>query len=105
VTATINLRILLHLIESRYLKVCLQLRKQAATDKEKVMDRLENSLSMEQELSHRIFSDNVQQLSQSEAQELLVEMHKKMMYRENIYKKMFVDQQRDIVDSLFGVGK
>lgn len=69
------------------------------------MDRLENSLSMEQELSHRIFSDNVQQLSQSEAQELLVEMHKQMMYRENIYKKMFVDQQRDIVDSLFGVGK
>jgi Phycobilisome degradation protein nblA len=99
------LRILLHLIESRYLKVYLQLRKQAATDREKVMDRLENSLSMEQELSHRIFSDNVQQLSQSEAQELLVEMHKQMMYRENIYKKMFVDQQRDIVDSLFGVGK
>lgn len=99
------MRILLHLIESRYLKVYLQLRKQAATDREKVMDRLENSLSMEQELSHRIFSDNVQQLSQSEAQELLVEMHKQMMYRENIYKKMFVDQQRDIVDSLFGVGK
>lgn len=104
-TATINLRILLHLIESRYLKVYLQLRKPAATDREQVMDRLENSLSMEQELSHRIFSDNVQQLSQSEAQELLVEMHKQMMYRENIYKKMFVDQQRDIVDSLFGVGK
>jgi uncharacterized protein YaaW (UPF0174 family) len=69
------------------------------------MDRLENSLSMEQELSHRIFSDNVQQLSQSEAQELLVEMHKQMMYKENIYKKMLLNQQRDIVDSLFGVGK
>lgn len=104
-TFTINLRILLHLIESSYLKVYLQLRKQEATNREKVMDRLENSLSMEQELSHRIFSDRAQQLSQSEAQELLVEMHKQMMYKENIYKEMFLNQGKDIVDSLFGVGK
>jgi uncharacterized protein YaaW (UPF0174 family) len=69
------------------------------------MDRLENTLSMEQELSHRIFSDSVQQLSQSEAQELLVQMHKQMMYKDNIYKELFLNQEKDIVDSLFGVGK
>jgi uncharacterized protein YaaW (UPF0174 family) len=69
------------------------------------MDRLENSLSMEQELSHRIFSDSVQQLSQSEAQELLVQMHKQMMYKENIYKEMFLNQEKDIVDALFGAGR
>jgi hypothetical protein len=67
------------------------------------MDRLENSLSMEQELSHRIFSDRVQQLSQSEAQELLVQMHKQMMIKENLYKELFISQEKDIVDSLFGV--
>jgi hypothetical protein len=69
------------------------------------MDRLENSLSMEQELSHRIFGDRVQQLSQSEAQELLVQMHKQMMYKENIYKEMFLNQEKDIVDALFGAGR
>jgi Phycobilisome degradation protein nblA len=67
------------------------------------MDRLENSLSMEQELNHRIFSDRVQQLSQSEAQELLVQMHKQMMIKENLYKELFISQEKDIVDSLFGV--
>lgn len=73
--------------------------------KTKVMDRLENTLSMEQELNHRIFSDRVQQLSQSEAQELLVQMHKQMMYKDNIYKEMFINQEKDIVNSLFGAGK
>lgn len=73
--------------------------------KTKVMDRLENTLSIEQELNHRIFSDRVQQLSQSEAQELLVQMHKQMMYKDNIYKEMFINQEKDIVNSLFGAGK
>ncbi len=71
----------------------------------KIMDRLENTLSIEQELNHRIFSDRVQQLSQSEAQELLVQMHKQMMYKDNIYKEMFLNQEKDIVNSLFGAGK
>lgn len=79
--------------------------KQAEKKKRNKMDRLENSLSMEQELSHRIFSDRVQQLSQSEAQELLVQMHKQMMYKENIYREMFLNQEKDIVDALFGAGK
>ena len=34
------------------------------------MDRLENSLSVEQEFSHRAFSDRVKQLSREEAQDL-----------------------------------
>ena len=69
------------------------------------MDNLQNSLSIEQELNHRIFSDRVQQLSQSQAQELLVQMHKQMLYKENIYKELFLSQEKDIVDSLFGVNK
>jgi hypothetical protein len=69
------------------------------------MDRLENSLSMEQELNHRIFSDRVSQLNQSEAQELLVQMHKQMIIKENLYKELFISQEKDIVDSLFGVKK
>ena len=69
------------------------------------MDKLENSLSIEQELSHRVFSDRVQQLSQQESQDLLVQMHQQMMIKENLYKELFKSQERDIVDVLFGVGK
>ena len=69
------------------------------------MDRLENSLSMEQELSHRIFSDRVQQLSREEAQDLLVQMHKQIMIKDNLYKELFLSQEKDIVDSLFGAKK
>lgn len=67
------------------------------------MDRLENSLSIEQELNHRIFSDRVQQLSREEAQELLIQMHKQTMIKENLYRELFISQEKDIVDSLFGV--
>ena len=67
------------------------------------MDKLENSLSMEQELNHRIFSDRVQQLSREDAQELLVQMHKQMLYKENLYKELFLSQEKDIIDALFGV--
>ncbi|MEM8675823.1 MAG: NblA/ycf18 family protein [Cyanobacteria bacterium P01_G01_bin.67] len=66
------------------------------------MDRLENNISVEQELSHRIFGDRVKQLSREEAQELLVQMHKQMILKENLYKELFLSQERDIVDSLFG---
>lgn len=67
------------------------------------MDRLENSLSIEQELNHRIFSDRVKQVSREEAQELLIQMHKQTMIKENLYRELFISQERDIVDSLFGV--
>ncbi|MEO0837266.1 MAG: NblA/ycf18 family protein, partial [Cyanobacteria bacterium J06642_3] len=66
------------------------------------MDRLENNLTMEQELNHRIFSDRVQHLSRVEAQDLLVMMHKQMMFKENLYKELFLNQEKDIVNSLFG---
>ncbi len=69
------------------------------------MDKLENSLSLEQELSHRVFSDRVQQLSREEAQDLLVQMHKQMMFKDNLYKELFLSQEKDIVDALFGAKK
>ncbi|MGL5792796.1 MAG: NblA/ycf18 family protein [Waterburya sp.] len=69
------------------------------------MDRLENSLSIEQEFNHKIFSDRVQELSRDEAQELLVQMHKQMLYKDNIYKELFLSQEKDIIDALFGVNK
>ena len=69
------------------------------------MDRLENSLTVEQELSHRVFKDRVKQLTHEEAQELMVQMHKQMMIKENLYKELFLSQEKDIVDSLFGVSK
>ncbi len=67
------------------------------------MDRLENSLSLEQEFNHRSFSERVKQLSREEAQDLLVQMHKHMLYKDNMYKELFLSQERDIVDSLFRV--
>lgn len=69
------------------------------------MDKLEQSLSVEQKFSHRTFSDRVQQLSHQEAQDLLVQMHKHILYKDNLYKELFLSQEKDIVDSLFGAGK
>lgn len=69
------------------------------------MDRLSQTLTMEQELSHRVFSDRVKQISREEAQELLIQMHQQMMVKENMYKELFLSQEKDIVDSLFGAQK
>ena len=66
------------------------------------MDSLNNSLSLEQQLNHRIFSDRVQHLSCAEAQELLIQMHKQMMFKDNLYKELFLSQEKDIVETLFG---
>lgn len=66
------------------------------------MDKLENKLSIEQEFSHRVFASKVQGLSREQAQELLVQLHKQMLYKDNIYKQLIVNQEKDIVDSLFG---
>ncbi len=67
------------------------------------MDQLENSLSLEQKLTHRVFAERVKQLSRQEAQELLVQLHKHMLYKDNLYKQLSLNQGKDIVDSLFGV--
>lgn len=69
------------------------------------MDKLENSLSVEQEFNHRAFSDRVKQLSREEAQDLLIQMHKQMMFKDNLYKELFLSQEKDIVDALFGAKK
>lgn len=69
------------------------------------MDSLENSLTIEQELSHRIFEDQVSSLDREEAQELLVQMHKQMIQRENLYKELIFNREKDIVDMLFGANK
>ena len=69
------------------------------------MNRLESSLSMEQELSHRIFGDQVSNLNKEEAQELLIQLHKQMLYRDNLYKELILNQEKDIVNTLFGSSK
>ena len=67
------------------------------------MDQLENSLSLEQKFTHRVFAERVKQISKQEAQELLVQLHKHMLYKDNLYKQLSLNQGKDIVDSLFGV--
>ncbi|MEL6496798.1 MAG: NblA/ycf18 family protein [Cyanobacteria bacterium J06623_7] len=69
------------------------------------MSQRDQNLSIEQELSHRVFSDRVSHLSLSEAQELLIQMHRQTMVKDNLYKELFLSQEKDIVDSLFGVGR
>ena len=69
------------------------------------MSNLKNTLSLEQEFSHRSFCDRVQQLNREEAQELLMQMHKQMLYKDNVYKELILNQEKDIVDMLFGAGK
>ena len=69
------------------------------------MKSLENSLSVEQQFNHRLFSDRVKHLSAEQAQDLLVQMHKQMLYKDNLYRELFLSQEKDIVDGLFGVKK
>ncbi|MDJ0636185.1 MAG: NblA/ycf18 family protein [Xenococcaceae cyanobacterium MO_188.B29] len=69
------------------------------------MDKLENTLSLEQKLDHRIFSDSVKELSLEDAQNLLVQMHKQMMFKDNLYKELFLSQGKDLVDALLGAKK
>lgn len=69
------------------------------------MDQLESNLSVEQKFSHRIFSDRVQSLSQEQAQKLLVQMHQQMLIKDNLYKELFFNQEKEIVDSMFKVEK
>ena len=69
------------------------------------MDQLKDNLSVEQKFSHRIFSDRVQSLSQEQAQKLLVQMHQQMLIKDNLYKELFFNQEKEIVDSMFKVEK
>ena len=66
------------------------------------MERLENSLSLEQQFKQRVFAERVQQLSRVEAQELLVQMHEHMLCKDNMYQKLFLSPEKKIVDDLLG---
>ena len=68
-----------------------------------IMDKLENKLSMEQEFKHRVFASRVKELSLEDARELLIQLHEQMLHKDNIYKQLILSQEKDIVDSLFGV--
>ena len=47
-----------------------------------------NQLSFEQEFSLRRFSDQVQNLSREQAQDLLIELSRQMMIKDNLYKQL-----------------
>ena len=67
------------------------------------MDKLENKLSMEQEFKHQVFASKVKELSLEDTRELLIQLHEQMLHKDNIYKQLILSQEKDIVDSLFGV--
>jgi len=67
------------------------------------MDKLKSSLSVEQEFSQRVFSDRIKQLSSEETQKLLIQMHYQMMLKENFYRELFLSQEQNITDVLFGI--
>ena len=48
----------------------------------------QNSLSLEQEFSLKKISKQAQALSRQEAQELIVELQRQMMIKDNLYKQM-----------------
>lgn len=47
-----------------------------------------SQLSLEQEFSLRNFSDRVRDLSREQAQELLIELGRQMMIKDNLYKQL-----------------
>ena len=65
------------------------------------MNQPTNQLTVEQEFQHRVFADKVQQLSHEQTQELLIQLHQQMLYKDNIYKELLLDRGKDIVDALF----
>lgn len=52
----------------------------------------EIELTLEQEFSHRHFTDVVQQMSREQAQQFLIEQHKYMMLREKVYQKLLTHE-------------
>lgn len=48
-------------------------------------------LTLEQEFNQRTFADQVQQMSREQAQTFLINLHKEMMTRENLYRDMLKD--------------
>lgn len=48
----------------------------------------QNSLSMEQQFNLRKIADQTKSLSQEQAQELVIELQRQIMIKDNIYKKL-----------------
>ena len=53
---------------------------------------LPTSLSLEEELQLRKFSDLVQRMSREQAQEFLIELHRQMMFKDKMYQR-FIQQE------------
>ena len=53
---------------------------------------LPTSLSLEEELQLRKFSDLVQRMSREQAQEFLIELYRQMMFKDKIYRR-FIKQE------------
>ena len=53
---------------------------------------LPTSLSLEEELQLRKFSDLVQRMSREQAQEFLIELHRQMMFKDKMYQR-FIKQE------------
>ena len=59
-------------------------------------------LSLEQEFSFRTFSDQVQQMSREQAQELLLMFYKQMIIREATYQELLKHQWKLDSDPILG---
>ena len=59
-----------------------------------------NQLSLEQEFTHEVFANKIQNLSCEETKELLIKFHKQTLFKENYYKELFRRQGKKIVNQL-----
>ncbi len=59
-----------------------------------------NQLSLEQEFTHEVFVNKIQNLSCEETKELLIKFHKHTLFKENHYKELFRKQDKKIVNQL-----
>lgn len=53
-----------------------------------------NQLSLEQEFMHRVFAAKIEDLSYEETKDLLIKFHKQMLFKENLYNKLFRSQKQ-----------
>ena len=53
-----------------------------------------NQLSLEQEFLHEVFISKVQNLSYEETRDLLIKFHKHTLFKENYYKKLFNNKEK-----------
>ena len=54
-----------------------------------IMNFESNQLSLEQEFKHKVFIAKIQELSYEETKELLIKFHKQMLFKDNLYQKLF----------------